>query len=76
HFLEQCAYSTGLLLGEQLNEDLPYNNFLEYYGPNYKLDVPANNMENMNTPAYLADMKAKVFENLRNIPFAPSVQIH
>ncbi|CAG8706038.1 5517_t:CDS:10 [Cetraspora pellucida] len=70
------TYETGLLLGEQLSEDLPYNNFLEYYGPNYKLDVPANNMENMNTPAYLADMKAKVFENLRNIPFAPSVQIH
>ena len=38
-------------------KDLPYNNFLEYYGPEYKLDVPANNMENMNTPAYLADMK-------------------
>ncbi|CAG8570877.1 3337_t:CDS:10 [Dentiscutata erythropus] len=70
------TYETGLLLGDQLSEDLPYNNFLEYYGPNYKLDVPANNMENMNTPAYLADMKAKVFENLRNIPFAPSVQIH
>ncbi|GBB98618.1 hypothetical protein RclHR1_03280014 [Rhizophagus clarus] len=69
------TYETGLLLGENLSEDLPYNNFLEYYGPEYKLDVPANNMENMNTPAYLADMKAKVFENLRNIPFAPSVQM-
>ncbi|CAB4492952.1 histone deacetylase (class I) Clr6 [Rhizophagus irregularis] len=69
------TYETGLLLGEHLSEDLPYNNFLEYYGPEYKLDVPANNMENMNTPAYLADMKAKVFENLRNIPFAPSVQM-
>ncbi|RHZ55980.1 hypothetical protein Glove_408g12 [Diversispora epigaea] len=70
------TYETGLLLGEQLKEDLPYNNYLEYYGPHYKLEVPANNMENMNTPAYLADMKAKVFENLRNIPFAPSVQMH
>ncbi|CAI2166567.1 18409_t:CDS:10 [Funneliformis geosporum] len=67
------TYETGLLLGETLN--LPFNNFLEYYGPEYKLDVPANNMENMNTPAYLADMKAKVFENLRSIPFAPSVQM-
>ncbi|CAG8516267.1 375_t:CDS:10, partial [Acaulospora colombiana] len=70
------TYETGLLLGEQLNEDLPYNNYLEYYGPHFKLEVPANNMENMNTSTYLADMKAKVFENLRSIPFAPSVQMH
>ncbi|KAG9288262.1 hypothetical protein G9A89_021293 [Geosiphon pyriformis] len=69
------TYETGLLLGERLQEDLPYNNFLEYYGPEYRLDVPSNNMENLNTPAYLEDMKAKVFENLRHIPFAPSVQM-
>ncbi|CAG8519921.1 2206_t:CDS:10 [Funneliformis caledonium] len=61
------TYETGLLLGETLSEYLPFNNFLDYYGPEYKLDVPANNMENMNTPAYLADMKS--------IPFAPSVQM-
>ncbi|CAG8497038.1 14529_t:CDS:10 [Acaulospora morrowiae] len=70
------TYETGLLLGEALNEDLPYNNYLEYYGPHFKLEVPANNMENMNTSSYLNDMKAKVFENLRCIPFAPSVQMH
>ncbi|CAG8474315.1 9866_t:CDS:10 [Ambispora gerdemannii] len=69
------TYETGLLLGEHLSEDLPYNNYLEYYGPEYKLDVPSNNMENMNTPAYLNEMKAKVFDNLRHIPFAPSVQM-
>ncbi|CAG8583435.1 7236_t:CDS:10 [Paraglomus brasilianum] len=69
------TYETGLFAGEKLSEDLPYNNFLEYYGPEYKLDVPSNNMENLNSPAYLAEMKAKVFENLRHIPFAPSVQM-
>nr|CAG8584808.1 8410_t:CDS:10 [Entrophospora candida]CAG8591322.1 13037_t:CDS:10 [Entrophospora candida] len=69
------TYETGVLIGENLPEELPHNNFFEYYGPEYKLDVPANNMENMNTKSYLENMKIKVFENLRNLNFAPSVPL-
>ncbi|CAH1766395.1 13147_t:CDS:10 [Entrophospora sp. SA101] len=69
------TYETGILVGENLPEELPYNNYFEYYGPEYKLDVPANNMENMNTRSYLENMKIKVFENLRNLNFAPSVPL-
>jgi len=35
------AYETGLLLGKNLDEDLPYNDYFEYFGPEYKLAVPA-----------------------------------
>lgn len=33
--------------------ELPYNDYFEYYGPEFKLDVPSNNMENHNTREYL-----------------------
>ena len=68
------TYETGLLVGQQLEEDLPFNDYLDYYGPKYKLEVPETNMDNHNTPEYLNDIQSKVFENLRNLPFAPSVQ--
>jgi histone deacetylase 1/2 len=56
-------------------EELPYNNYFEYFGPEYKLDVPSNNMANHNTPEYLQKMTSKIIDNLRSMPFAPSVQL-
>ncbi|ORY00641.1 histone deacetylase, partial [Basidiobolus meristosporus CBS 931.73] len=69
------AYETGVILNEELNDDLPYNDYYEYFGPDYKLNVPSNNMENLNTREYLEKIRVKVLENLRQIPFAPSVQM-
>ncbi|RUS29159.1 histone deacetylase RpdA [Jimgerdemannia flammicorona] len=70
------TFETGLLVGEDLSEqELPYNDYFEYYGPEFKLDVPSNNMENHNTRDYLEKITAKVVDNLRHMPFAPSVQI-
>lgn len=36
---------------------MPYNDYYEYFGPDYRLDVKASNMENMNTPEYLEKIK-------------------
>ncbi|KAG1469743.1 hypothetical protein G6F56_003080 [Rhizopus delemar] len=69
------TFETGLAVGEDLTEqELPYNNYFEYYGPEYKLDVPSNNMTNHNSREYLDRIIAKITDNLRNMPFAPSVQ--
>ncbi|KAF9923016.1 histone deacetylase [Linnemannia zychae] len=69
------TFETAVLLNEQLPEELPFNSYFEYYGPEYRLDVPANNMKNDNTPEDLHNLKMQVIENLRHIPFAPSVQM-
>ncbi|KAK9729626.1 putative histone deacetylase 1-B [Basidiobolus ranarum] len=69
------AYETGVILNEELDENLPYNDYYEYFGPDYKLGVPSNNMENLNTREYLENIRSKVIDNLRQIPFAPSVQM-
>ncbi|CAO3598407.1 unnamed protein product [Absidia cylindrospora] len=68
------TFETGLAVGEDLTQqDLPYNNYFEYFGPEFKLDVPSNNMTNHNTRDYLERTIAKIFDNLRYMPFAPSV---
>ncbi|KAF9172863.1 histone deacetylase [Mortierella sp. AD011] len=69
------TFETAVLLNQQLPEELPFNSYFEYYGPEYRLDVPANNMKNDNTPEDLHNLKAQIIENLRHIPCAPSVQM-
>lgn len=33
--------------------ELPYNDYYEYYGPDFRLHVPNNNMDNQNSREYL-----------------------
>ncbi|KAI9891395.1 MAG: histone deacetylase [Vezdaea aestivalis] len=69
------AYETGLLVGETLDKVLPYNEYYQYFGPDYELDVKSSNMENANSFEYLEKIKAQVIENLRHTAHAPSVQL-
>ncbi|KAL8291679.1 hypothetical protein RQP46_001937 [Phenoliferia psychrophenolica] len=69
------AYETGVVVGEDMSETLPFNDYMEYFGPEFKLAVPNNNMDNSNSPEYLQKTTAAVLEGLRNMPFAPSAQM-
>jgi histone deacetylase 1/2 len=69
------TYETACLMGEQIADELPYNDYLEYYGPDYRLHVTPNNMLNLNTPAYLHGKLTSLLETLGNIEPAPSVQM-
>ena len=55
--------------------ELPYNDYFEYYGPDFKLHISPSNMANQNTTDYLDKIKTRLFENLRMIPHAPGVQM-
>ncbi|PMD20859.1 histone deacetylase-like protein RpdA/Rpd3 [Hyaloscypha hepaticicola] len=68
------AYETGRLVGMELDRTLPYNEYYEYYGPDYDLDVKASNMENANSRDYLEKIKTQVINNLRKTG-PPSVQM-
>lgn len=52
------AYETAVCVGEDLEVDLPYNEFMDYYGPEFKMDVPATNIENLNEREYLEKIKS------------------
>lgn len=69
------SYETGILNNKLLDEDLPYNDYYEYFGPDYKLDVRPSNMYNANSPEYLDKILTQIFSNLEATKFAPSVQI-
>ncbi|GAK64937.1 histone deacetylase clr6 [Moesziomyces antarcticus] len=69
------TYETGLLVGQRLDEDLPFNDYIQYFGPEYKLEVPPTSMDNLNTREYLDNLRTKVIDNLRQLPSAPGVQM-
>jgi histone deacetylase 1/2 len=69
------TYETAIALGVDISNELPYNDYFEYYGPDYKLHISPSNMPNQNSNEYLDKIKCKLIENLRMIPHAPSVQM-
>lgn len=62
--------------GHYLPEEIPYNDYFEYYGPDYSINVPPNNMTNLNTKDYLGRVVERVTESLRGSIFAPGQQMH
>merc|ERR1712060_661430 len=70
------TYETAVVLGDEISDDLPYNDYYEYYGPDYKLHYQPSNMENLNIQENLEKIKAKVFEHLKQLQPAPNVQMH
>ncbi|EPZ30850.1 Histone deacetylase 1 [Rozella allomycis CSF55] len=78
------TYETALACDTEIDEGkiinllifvLPYNEYFEYFGPEYRLDIPPNNMVNLNTREYLEKCKSIIIENLRHTQFSPSVQL-
>jgi len=69
------TYETGLLLNQELDNDLPQNEYIGYYAPNFNLHITPSNMENMNSPKDLEKYKIQIFEALREIDHVPSVAI-
>ncbi|MCO5595914.1 hypothetical protein L7F22_049965 [Adiantum nelumboides] len=57
------------------NPNLPFNDYMQYFGPEYKLDVVPTNMDNQNSREYLDGIRSKILDNLRSLPCAPSVQL-
>eukprot|EP01090_Pellita_catalonica_P008307 TRINITY_DN1903_c0_g1_i2.p1 TRINITY_DN1903_c0_g1~~TRINITY_DN1903_c0_g1_i2.p1 ORF type:complete len:398 (-),score=58.68 TRINITY_DN1903_c0_g1_i2:104-1297(-) len=69
------TYETSLLLGNDISDELPFNDYLEYYGPDFRLHIAPSNMENLNDPKYLEKMKIKLIENLRHVDGAPGASM-
>jgi hypothetical protein len=70
------TYETAVVLGEELENELPYNDYIAYYGPDFALHFATSaTMENLNTRQYLETIKQQVLENLRLLQAAPGVQM-
>lgn len=51
------TYETARLLDQHISDNVPWHEYMDYYGPDYKLHVPVSNMENNNTRASLEKTK-------------------
>lgn len=47
------AYETSVLLEKEISNDIPFNDYYEYYAPDYELHLKPEPMENQNTPEYV-----------------------
>eukprot|EP00941_MAST-03F_sp_MAST-3F-sp1_P000212 g212.t1 len=71
------AFETAVLLGEESNvkDELPYNDYFEYYGPDYRLHITPSNMVNDNSKEYLDGVMSTLLKQLYQIEPVPGVQI-
>ncbi|ORY08636.1 hypothetical protein BCR34DRAFT_626130 [Clohesyomyces aquaticus] len=67
------AYETGTLVNTHMAKQLPFNDYYEYFAPDYELDVRPSNMENANSFDYLTKIKNTVIDNIRRTG-KPSVE--
>lgn len=44
------CYETSVLLDKEISDDIPFNDYYEYYAPDFKLHHKPEPMENLNTP--------------------------
>ena len=51
---------TAVVLDTPIKDALPYNDYFEYFSPEYKLHLPVSNMENLNSPKHLEHIKQEV----------------
>jgi len=69
------TYETSVLLDHPISNNIPYNDFFQYYGPDFKLHLTASDMHNLNPKEDLEKTKVSILESLRSIEHAPSVQM-
>lgn len=68
------AYETSVLLEEPIDNEIPFNDYYEYYAPDYELHLkPDDSMENQNNN--LTSIRTELLQQLQDLQGAPSVQM-
>lgn len=53
------TYETACLLGRELEDKLPYNEYYEYFGPDFRLHYTPSNMENQNSNQFTEHVRQR-----------------
>ncbi|KAH9720405.1 Histone deacetylase 6 [Citrus sinensis] len=67
------CYETAVAVGVEPDNKLPYNEYYEYFGPDYTLHVEPCNMENLNAHKDMEKIRNTLLEQLSGLIHAPSV---
>ncbi|WOH10573.1 hypothetical protein DCAR_0730042 [Daucus carota subsp. sativus] len=68
------CYETAVAVGVEPDNKLPYNDYFEYFGPDYTLHVRPTPVENHNSPADLEKIRNLLLEQISRLTHTPSVQ--
>lgn len=69
------AYETSVLLDETIPNEIPFNDYFEYYAPDFKLHLVPENRDNLNTETSLEAVRVDLLSQLQSLQGAPSVQM-
>jgi histone deacetylase 1/2 len=69
------CYETSRLLDVAIPDEVPYNEDMDYYLPDYKLHMPTSNMKNENTKESLEKTRVKIMAQLASLEAVPNVQM-
>ncbi|PKA63897.1 Histone deacetylase 6 [Apostasia shenzhenica] len=67
------CYETAVAVGVEPENKLPYNEYYEYFGPDYTLHIEPKNMENKNSQSDLEKIRNLLLEHLSRLQHVPSV---
>ncbi|VEU39011.1 unnamed protein product [Pseudo-nitzschia multistriata] len=68
------AYETSVLLEEPIDNNIPFNDYYEYYAPDFELHLkPDSSMDNANKN--LNSIRTELLQQLKDLQGAPSVQM-
>jgi len=70
------TYETAIMLGEQIPNELPYTEYMEYFSPEFTLQIsPFTTFDNLNTREYLDSVKTRILQNLRDAHGTPQISM-
>ncbi|KAI8143018.1 hypothetical protein BJV82DRAFT_539245 [Fennellomyces sp. T-0311] len=70
------TYETSILVDTELSNDLPPNEYIDFFKPDYQLHPHlSGRVENQNDRQYLLKVRERVMEQLRYLDAAPSIQM-
>ena len=70
------CYETAVLLDQpDIDNEIPFHNYYEYFAPNYELHLLPQKMENMNDKAKIDEIRTDLLQQLQELQGAPGVSM-
>jgi len=69
------TYETSLAVNMDIPDELPYNDYFEYFAPNYRLHIEPSQSNDENDQKYMESIQQNVLENLNRLQGPPGVQM-
>jgi len=69
------AYETSVVLDCDIPNQIPFNDYYEYYAPDFELHLNPEPRDNLNTDASLDGIQVEILQQLQSLQGVPSVQM-